>query len=210
MGGGHGGMRPGGNQGLTTTTTTDSVSMKGIKAANSILISGGTFQIDSADDSIHSDEGGMGGGFGGMSSGNGSIVISGGNLYINSSGDGLDANGTLEITGGYTVVVGPTQGDTATLDYDRSGIITGGTFIGTGASGMAQTFSDSKQGVVAVSVGNQPAGTQIILKDKNGNTVLEHTPELNFAVVILSSPDLVKGEAYTITVGTQSREFEAS
>ena len=109
---------------------------------------------------------GMGGGFGGMSSGNGSIVISGGNLYINSSGDGLDANGTLEITGGYTVVVGPTQGDTATLDYDKSGIITGGTFIGTGASGMAQTFSDSKQGVIAVSVGNQAAGTQIILKDK--------------------------------------------
>ena len=293
MGGGHGGMRPGGNHGATTTT--DAVSMKGLKAANSILISGGTFQIDSADDSIHSDvsvtinggtfeiasgddalhaeetltvtagkfnitesyegleafnikvmggdiklvasddglnaaggtdqsgttggrdgmfggggKGGMGGGFGGMSSGNGSIVISGGNLYINSSGDGLDANGTLEITGGYTVVVGPTQGDTATLDYDKSGIITGGTFIGTGAAGMAQTFSDSKQGVVAVSVGNKAAGTQIILKDKNGNTVLEHTPELNFAVVILSSPDMIKGETYTITVGTQSGDFEAS
>lgn len=152
-----------------------------------------------------------GGGFGGMSgNSNGSIKISGGTLYINASGDGIDANGTLEISGGYTVVVGPTQGDTATLDYDTSGIITGGTFIGTGASGMAQTFSDSKQGVVAVSVGNKAAGTQIILKDKNGNTILEHTPELNFAVVILSSPDMTKGETYTITVGTQSGEFEAS
>ena len=294
MGGGPGGMRPGGSQG-SSTTTEDTVSMKGLKAANSLLISGGTFKIDSADDSIHSDvsviinggmftlasgddaihaedtltitsgkidisesyeglealhikinggdikliasddglnaaggtdqsgteggrdgmfggggKGGMGGGFGGMSSGNGSIVISGGNLYINSSGDGLDANGTLKITGGYTVVVGPTQGDTATLDYDKSGIISGGTFIGTGASGMAQTFSDSKQGVVAVSVGNQPAGTQIILKDKNGNTVLERTPELNFAVVILSSPDMTKGETYSITVGSQSGEFEAN
>ncbi len=293
MGGGPGGMRPGGNQG-SSTTTEDTVSMKGLKAANSLLISGGTFKIDSADDSIHSNvsviinggtftlasgddaihaedtltitsgkidvsesyeglealhikinggdiklvasddglnaaggtdssgttggrdgmfgggKGGGMGGHGGMSSGNGSIVISGGNLYINSSGDGIDANGTLEITGGYTVVCGPTQGDTATLDYDRSATITGGTFIGTGASGMAQTFSDSKQGVVAVSVGNKAAGTQIILKDKNGNTVLEHTPELNFAVVILSSPDMTKGETYTITVGTQSGEFEAS
>ena len=152
-----------------------------------------------------------GGGFGGMpGNSSGSIKVSGGNLYINSSGDGMDANGTLEISGGYTVVVGPTQGDTATLDYDTSGIITGGTFIGTGAFGMAQTFSDSKQGVVAVSVGNQPAGTRIVLKDKNGNTVLEHTPELNFAVVILSSPELVKGESYTITVGAQSGVFEAS
>ena len=295
MGGGHGGMRPGGNQGsTTTTTTTDTVSMKGLKAANSILISNGTFKIDSADDSIHSDvsvtinggtfeiasgddavhaeetlsvtagkfnitesyeglealnikvmggniklvasddglnaaggtdssgttggrdgmfvggKGGMGGGFGGMSSGNGSIVISGGNLYINSSGDGLDANGTLEISGGHTTVVGPTQGDTATLDYDKSATITGGTFIGTGAQGMAQTFSSSEQGVVAISVGNQSAGTKILLKDKSGKTIIEHTPELNFAVVILSSPDIQKGETYTVTVGSESGEFEAS
>lgn len=291
MGGGPGGMRPGGSQG-SSTTTEDTVSMKGLKSANSLLISGGTFVIDSADDSIHSDvsviinggtfalasgddaihaedtltitsgkidisesyeglealhiringgdiklvasddglnaaggtdqsgtEGGRDGMFGGgpgggrpggMSSGNGSVVISGGNLYVKASGDGIDANGTLEITGGYTVVCGPTQGDTATLDYDRSATITGGTFIGTGASGMAQTFSDSEQGVVAVSVGNQSAGTQIVLKDKSGNVIIEHSPELNFAVVILSSPNIKKGEAYTITVGSQSGEFEAS
>ena len=300
MGGGHGGMRPGGSQ-SSATTTEDSVSMKGLKAANSIQITGGTFKIDSADDSIHSDvsitisggnfeiasgddavhaeenltvsagkfnitecyeglealhidvqggdiklkasddglnaaggtdqsgteggrdgmfgggPGGMGGGrpggggHGGMSSNsNGSIKISGGTLYINSSGDGLDANGTLEISGGHTTVVGPTQGDTATLDYDKSGIITGGTFIGTGAQGMAQTFSDSKQGVVAISVGNQSAGTKIVLKDKSGNTIIEHSPELNFAVVILSSPDIKKGETYTVTVGSESGEFEAN
>ena len=299
MGGGHGGgrpgeMRPDSSQGSTITTDESGTSMKGLKATNSLLISGGDFTINSADDSVHSDvsviinggtfaiasgddaihaedtltvtagkidisesyegleslhidvqggdiklkasddglnaaggtdssgttggrdgmfgggKGGMGRGFGGMSSGNGSIVISGGNLYISSSGDGLDANGTLEISGGYTVVVGPTQGDTATLDYDKSGIITGGTFIGTGASGMAQTFSDSKQGVVAVSVGNQSAGTKILLKDKSGNTIIEHTPELNFAVVILSSPDIKKSETYTVTVGSESGEFEAN
>lgn len=155
--------------------------------------------------------GGPGGGRGGMSANSdGSIKISGGTLYINSSGDGLDANGTLEISGGHTTVVGPTQGDTATLDYDISGIITGGTFIGTGASGMAQTFSDSKQGVIALTVGNQSAGTEILLKDKNGNTIIDYTPELNFAVVILSSPDIKSGEKYDITVGSTSGEFEAS
>ena len=303
MGGGHGGrpgeMRPGGSQSSTTTTDENSTSMKGLKAANSMLISGGIFTINSADDSVHSDVsviinggtftiasgddaihaedtltvtagkidisesyeglealhidvqggdiklkasddglnaaggtdqsgttggrdgmfgGGMGsvkpsgmGGHGGMSSNsNGSIKVSGGNLYINSSGDGMDANGTLEINGGYTVVVGPTQGDTATLDYDKSATITGGTFIGTGAQGMAQTFSDSKQGVIAVSVGNQSAGTKIVLKDKNEKTIIEHSPELNFAVVILSSPDIKKGEIYTVTVGSESGEFEAN
>ncbi len=294
MGGGRpGGMRPGSTQ--STTTDESSTSMKGIKAANSLLISGGTFKIDSADDSIHSDVsvtinggtfeiasgddaihaeetltitagsfnitesyeglealninvkggefkivasddglnaaggtdssgttggrdgmfgGGHGGGPGGMgdkmSSGNGSIVVSGGNLYVKASGDGLDANGTLTISGGYTVVIGPTQGDTATLDYDRSAAITGGTFIGTGALGMAQTFSESKQGVVAVSVGNRSAGTNITLKDKSGKTIITHTPELSFAVVILSSPDIVSGETYTIVVGSESGEFTAN
>ena len=299
-GGGHGGgrpgeMRPDDSQNSTTTTDESSTSMKGIKSANSLLISGGAFKIDSADDSVHSDVsvtinggtfeiasgddaihaeeiltvtagifnitesyeglealnidvkggeikivasddglnaaggtdssgttggrdgmfggghgGGPGGMGGGMSSGNGSIVISGGKLYVKASGDGIDANGTLTISGGYTVVTGPTQGDTATLDYDRSATITGGTFIGTGASGMAQTFSESKQGVVAISVGNQSAGTKILLKDKSGNTIIEYAPELSFAVVILSSPDIVSGETYTITVGLESGEFEAN
>ena len=307
MGGGPGGMgggRPGqmgsGNS-QSTTTEEVSTSMKGLKAANSLLISNGNITVNSADDTIHSDvsviinggtfalasgddaihaedtltitagkidisesyeglealhidvqggdiklvasddglnaaggtdqsgttggrdgmfgggPGGMGGGrpggggFGGMSgSSNGSIKVSGGTLYINSSGDGMDANGTLEISGGHITVVGPTQGDTATLDYDISATITGGTFIGTGASGMAQTFSDSRQGVVALSVGNRSAGTQIVLKDAKGNVLITHEPELNFAVVILSSPELIKGETYTIMIGSDSGEFEAS
>ncbi|MBR2044954.1 MAG: carbohydrate-binding domain-containing protein [Agathobacter sp.] len=154
--------------------------------------------------------GGMPGGFGGMNaSSNGSILIEGGTLYIKASGDGIDANGTLEITGGEVIVCGPTQGDTATLDYDTSAVISGGTFIGTGAINMAQTFSDSEQGVIAVSVGNQQAGTEIKLIDSNGNEIISHTPELSFAVVILSSEDIRKGDTYTIQIGTISGEFEA-
>ncbi len=155
--------------------------------------------------------GGMGGGRGGMSgNSDGSIEISGGKVFINAAGDGIDANGTLTVAGGYTTVIGPTMGDTATLDYDRSAVITGGTFIGTGASGMAQTFSGSEQGVISLSVGNQPAGTEILLTDGNGNTVLSYTPELSFAVVILSTPDMVIGEEYTITVGSASGVFAAN
>lgn len=107
------------------------------------------------------------------------------------------------------MVCGPTQGDTATLDYDVGATISGGTFIGTGASGMAQTFSSSRQGVVAVSVGSS-AGDTITLSDSDGNTIITHTPELSYAVVILSSPEIVTGETYTITVGSASAEITAS
>lgn len=154
--------------------------------------------------------GGKGGKGGGMSANSdGSIVISGGTLKINSSGDGIDANGTVEITGGHTTVTGPTKGDTATLDYDVSATISGGTFIGTGASGMAQTFSESEQGIVAISCNNQTANTQIVLKNSKGKTIITHAPTLDFAVVILSSPDIIKGETYTLSIGDATQEFTA-
>ena len=283
------GERPGGRPRSTVnvTTTEESTSMKGLKAAGNILISAGTVTIDSADDAIHgntnvtvnggdltlktgddglhadntlsitggtisisesyegleaqniaisggvtklkatddglnaaggTDSSGTGGirpggdhfigGMGGAS--DGSITISGGDLYINASGDGMDANGKLEITGGHTVVIGPTRGDTATLDYDISGTITGGTFIGTGASGMAQTFSDSAQGVISVQVGSGAAGTQIKLTAADGTELICYTPELDFNVVILSTPQMVKGETYTLTIGDITKDFQAS
>ncbi len=278
-----------------------SSSMKGLKAANSLLISSGTFKINSADDSIHSniavtinggdfeilsgddgihaDErliitngkidiqksyeglealtisymggnthitasddginaaggmdrsgmggrddmfgeppakpdgraGGFGGGPGGMGgSSNGSIVISGGTLFINASGDGIDANGTLEISGGHTTVCGPTQGDTSVLDFDRTASITGGTFIGTGASNMAQTFSTSTQGVIAIRMQNQSEKTAITIKDSSGNVILSYTPELSFGLVVISKPDLKSGEKYTVTIGSITDEVTAS
>lgn len=159
--------------------------------------------------------GGMGGGPGGRggaggmsSSSNGSIVISGGTLKVQASGDGIDANGTLEITGGHTTVMGPTQGDTATLDYDKSATISGGTFIGTGGAGMAQSFSQSGQGVIAVNVGNAASNTAITLKD-GSKTLLNHTPSLPFAVVIFSSPDIQSGKSYTLTIGSNSAPVTA-
>lgn len=201
-----------------------SESYEGLEALD-ISVEGGNIKLKASDDGLNAaggtDSSGFGGerggdqfggpgGGGGSSSSNGSILISGGNLFVNASGDGIDANGSLEISGGYTVVIGPTQGDTATLDYDTTAVITGGTFIGTGAYGMAQTFSDSQQGVVAVSVGNISAGTAVSLADGDGNVLIEYTPELDYAVVILSSPEIEKGASYTITAGSASGEVQAS
>lgn len=152
--------------------------------------------------------GGMGGGFSSASSGD-SIAISGGTLTIQASGDGLDANGTIEITGGTTVVTGPTSGDNAVLDYDTSATIAGGTFLGTGAAGMAQTFRSAEQGVVAERVSGS-AGDGIVLADASGTALLTLSPALDFQFIVLSSPDLVSGETYTLTVGGTSTEVQAS
>lgn len=67
-----------------------------------------------------------------------------------------------------------------------------------------------EQGVVSVSTGSQSAGTAVTLADQEGNTLITCTPEESFQVVILSSPDLVSGETYTVTVGKASAEVEAT
>lgn len=184
-----------------------------------IDISGGDISLVSSDDGINAAGGTDSSGFGGYrgndkfgggsSSSSAYIHISGGTIFMNASGDGIDANGSLTISGGTVTVYGPTNGDTSVLDYDNTAVITGGTFIGTGASMMAQTFSDSEQGVLSLSVGNQAAGTSITLTDSAGSTLISVEPNLPFAIVILSTPDMVKGERYTITVGSASGTFEA-
>ena len=196
-----------------------SESYEGLEALH-ISVSGGDISVDADDDGINAaggtDQSGMGGrgqdrfGPPGQSmNSDGSIVINGGKLYIRAGGDGIDANGTLEISGGDITVCTPTVGDTATMDYDVSATISGGSFIGTGAYGMAQTFDESPQGVVAASVGNCRAGTEIKLSDSAGNEILSYTPELDFAVVIISNSQIIKGESYTLSVGELSGEIMA-
>lgn len=187
-----------------------STSYEGLEGLH-VVVSGGEISLAASDDGLNAAGGMDSSGFRGKSgnASNGSITISGGNLYVKASGDGIDANGTLSITGGNTVVCGPNRGDTATLDYDTSASITGGTFVGSGAMMMAQTFSDSTQGVLSVNVGNMMAGTELTVTDKSGNVLMTVTPELDFSVVIFSSDKMISGETYVLTAGSEKAEFTA-
>ncbi|MBO5092357.1 MAG: carbohydrate-binding domain-containing protein [Clostridia bacterium] len=203
-------------------------SYEGLEALT-ISISGGKISIVASDDGLNAAGGTDSSGFAGMktkmppsrpgeqfgggagsSASNGLIEITGGNLYIKASGDGIDSNGSISIKGGSITVCGPTNGDTAVLDYDNSGTISGGTFIGTGAYMMAQSLEGDEQGVIGVQVGNQSAGTEITVTDSKGNIIISYTPQLSFQIFIFSSPELNKGESYTISVGTISGTIQAS
>ena len=199
-------------------------SYEGLEALH-IRIKGGNMTMSCDDDGLNAaggtDESGFGGmfgggdrfggrGFGGMQAGNGSIIISEGTLSITAYGDGIDANGYFQMDGGYVTVCGPTFGDTATLDYDTTGEVNGGTFVGTGSSGMmAQTFSGGTQGKIAVQVGNAPAGTAFTLTDAQGKQVLSHSPALDYNVIIVSAPGMTIGENYTVSIGNASGTFAA-
>ena len=191
--------------------------------AHEIYVTGGKLRLVCTDDGINAaggnDDSGSGGrdqwgggpgGHGGNSTG--VVAISGGNLYLQASGDGIDANGSLSITGGCTVVCGPTNGDTAVLDYDNKATIAGGIFIGTGSVMMAQTLtSNSGQGVVAVyNQGGFASGTKITLTDADGKVLVECTPELKFQLIVLTTPQMHTGVEYTLTVGETSATVKAN
>ena len=74
---------------------------------------------------------------------------------------------------------------------------------------MAQTFSSSAQGVISVTVSEQEAGTQITVTDQDGNEILSYTPQLAYNAIILSSPEFVVGNTYTVNAGTISGETTA-
>ncbi len=299
------------NNGYTSSLSDDADSCKGIKGVTEVLISGGAFNINSADDAIHSNynltitggtytiytgddglhadyiltlgtengaddshvidilhsyegiEGSVikvlsgtqyiystddglnaagdytedgvqvasdtslfawGGGFnqgpgGGMSDDTasyGMAYIKGGLTYIEAYGDGLDSNGSVEMTGGTVIVNGPTNSANGVFDIgDSSGSYfnhIGGTLIGAGTNGMTITINSS-QGVAKNSSSsggsNRPswggsgssgnssgsAGTPIKITTDSGNIIF--VPKVNWSYLYVSTPNMSKNGSYT-------------
>ncbi|MBQ3664512.1 MAG: carbohydrate-binding domain-containing protein [Lachnospiraceae bacterium] len=184
--------------------------------ANYVEISGGNISVVASDDGINtaggSDSGSNEAGPWGGASTDASLTISGGNLYVNSTGDGLDSNGSIYITGGVTIVEGPTGNDNGALDIGDSSdcvaSITGGVVLAIGSSGMAVNFNDGTQCSALVRLSGT-SGTEIKAEDGSG---FSFTTSKNFECVVYSSPDLKQGSSYTISAGsnTAAADFTSS
>ena len=170
---------------------------------NTVTINGGDITLTASDDGINAS-----GEAGDSMMGDSTclIEINGGTLDITSYGDGIDSNGDLTITGGYITVSGPENGGNGSIDYAGSGTITGGTIIAAGMSGMEMNMTEATQGSILVSVGNQSSGTSVTVIDSSGNEIISFTPSTTYSCVLISSPDLLIGETYTITVDGSSQE----
>lgn len=133
------------------------------------------------------------------------IQISGGKIYINASGDGIDSNGNLTVTGGEIYVDGPTSGGDGALDCSGTALISGGTVIAVGSSGMAENFdSSSAQGSMITTVSDSMITGDITLKDSDGNTIVSYSPSKEYSSVVISCADLKEGETYTLVAGDTS------
>lgn len=184
-------------------------SYEGLEAMT-LSIFGGDIVINADDDGINA-AGGTEAGFNGGMPGRGmnlnaegSILIAGGNLNITAYGDGLDSNGSVEISGGNIVVCGPSYGDTAIIDYYTTASISGGSFIGSGAAGLSQSFTDFTQGLIYSRLDStRNAGDTVEVLDSSGKAVLSFKPELDFDMVIVSSPQMSADENYTLSIAME-------
>lgn len=205
---------PGQQTESTDTTEEDTVSMKAIKAAGELILKGGKYSLDSADDTIHSNANiTISDGEFTLASGDDGIhadsatTISGGTIDITESYEGIEGL-SIDITGGETYVSGPTNDGNSALDYNGTGTVTGGIFIAAGSSGMAENFGDSStQGVMMVTVDSQAAGSAVSLSDSSGNELVSWTPEKEYNSVIISCPEITTGQEYTLTTGSDTTQI---
>ena len=200
---------------------------EGIEALT-IDFSGGELEIYSGDDGLNANGGSPGGMF--MRPGETAaaapaadaeaetwIHISGGSITVVNDtardADGLDSNGDIVISGGSVRVSLSSSGSNSAIDYgSESGgscVITGGDVVACGSSMMAEGFSaSSTQCSVLYNAGyNVAAGTEVSLRDSDGQVLLRYTPPCAFSSVSLSSPEMREGETYTLTVGDREEQI---
>ncbi len=199
------GIHADGNLTVNSGTIKIAEAYEGLEAAK-LAINGGAINIVSSDDALNAaggkDQSGGGGRFGmDMFAANSAydITISGGSINFLAGGDGMDSNGTVNITDGEIVAIINSSPDNGAIDANGTTTFTGGIIIYGGTGTGSTPNNDSTQSYVYVS-SEITAGNEISVK-KDGQTLIAYTPETNLRSLALSSPDIKSGEIYEVYSG---------
>lgn len=196
-------------------------SYEGLEACN-ITISGGTTHITANDDGVNASDGsststnpngglGMGGPTGRMPWGGNAgttttsssgttptITISSGFLYVDASGDGLDSNGNIAISGGTTIVEGPSNQGNSSIDTDGTYTLTGGTVLAIDAGGMQNEGIPSSGSYITGNFSGS-AGTTLAITDESGTVLTYVTLHKSASRLVYSNSNVTVSscKAYT-------------
>jgi len=173
-------------------------SVEGIESVL-ITINGGDIDLVSSDDGINA---------AGNDSGGNQLFIHGGNIAVNAAGDGIDVNGSIEMTDGVVIINGPTENMNGALDYDATFDISGGFLAAAGSIGMAQAPSRSsgQPSLMLNFPAMLPAGTMIHIQTSSGDSLLTFAPLKAFQSLVFSSPALAMGDAIEVYYGGSASE----
>lgn len=171
-----------------------------------VTVTGGNIDITASDDGINaagSSSSSSTGGRPGSSDSNALITIDGGYIVVNASGDGIDSNGNIVISGGTLLVSGPADNGNGAFDYGGKATVSGGTVILCGSSGMAQGFSDKSEqaSFMYTPDSSASAGSSVALTDEKGNVIASFIPAKQYNNVVISTPSLKNGSSYKLVIG---------
>lgn len=195
-------------------------SYEGLESAE-IAISGGAVRLTASDDGINvvapgtsaaaiPGRGAMPGwgatSTGGTPAGGRSLTISAGYVWVDASGDGLDINGSVTMTGGTLLVNGSTNSGNGALDYDGGFALTGGLLVAVGSVGVAQApDTTSTQNVIMATLPSAAlGGTLCSLVNAAGEALVTYAPTRAFQSIVISTPDIAQGQTYTMIAGGSS------
>jgi hypothetical protein len=187
-------------------------SYEGIESAV-LTINDGIVHIVASDDGINAAGGNDGSSMGGRpgqnnfeQSGDYHLYINGGYVAVDATGDGLDINGPIDMTGGTVIVNGPIADNNGALDYAGAFTITGGFIVAVGSSGMAQapSTSSTQYSMMYNFASAQAAGMIVRIETAGGEEILTFAPTKAYQSVVLSSPELENGLTYVVYSGGSS------
>jgi hypothetical protein len=178
-----------------------------------ITINDGDIHLVSSDDGINAAGGADGSSINGRpgqnnfnESADNYLYVNGGYTVIDATGDGLDINGSINMTGGAVIINGPTSNMNGPLDYLGTCKITGGFLVAAGSAGMAQapSTSSTQYSVIMVFASPVAAGVMIHIESEDGEDILTFTPIKVFQSVVLCSPEIENGSTYVLYGGGSS------
>jgi len=126
------------------------------------------------------------------------VVIRGGQITVTADGDGIDSNGTIAISGGTTIVYGPTRSANGALDANGAFEVSAGTLAAVGSTGMLVTPDETSPQMWFSQNTAIAAGDRITIATSNGD--FEFVVPKSAQNIIYSSPGLASGNV-TLTVG---------
>lgn len=189
----------GGTNTITATSATSGVG-EGVEAPI-INISGGLTKVTASNDGLNGTYGTV---VGGTESNDGSqINISGGILIVTGS-DAIDANGNLTITGGTTIVNGPTNQPEEGIDFNGTFNMNGGLLISGGSNAnmtKAMSTTSTQVGMYLKSSAVLSTSSMLHIENAAGTEMVTFKPKNNVYYFHFSSSSLAKSTQYKIYFG---------